>query len=649
MKKRKAQSEIITKVLIILLILSAIVVVWYAVKNVVSESSDVITIDNVNLNIEYVYYDESFAPPRIEVGVNRLAGKGEIDSLKFILTDENSINYVYDYTNPAGIPDELEKFVYFVYSSDLGNIDLSKIKKVSLAYSGKTSSGKEIIIDSKQGGVEPKKTISSGGGGGGGGSTYNPAPPNIVDEGITYYISNSGNDLNDGKSEEKPIKTIARLNAIFLYPGDKVLFKSGDVWRLPVNIPGIQPADGVVYGSYGNGNKPLLLASVEANSESDWVEETEGSNIWRYAPLIQTEVGNIIFNNEASVGVIALKKSDLNTQGEFYYDHISQWTGNYTYLYSLGNPALLYTNIELALEKDIFNMHDGQHDILIENLDMRYTSYNAIDLHQTYNISIKNNYFSYIGGGISGQEDIFGTTSRWGNGIEVWEDNHDILIENNTFNQIYDQSIGIEGSAENGAYYQYNIMFRNNVISNTEGCWIFFQSDFNLNNPGIIDSILKNLTIKHNTCYDTGNTWANGQRYGNSIGKCFWLGGMDGTLTENGKDIIVKDNICYLNNGNYISKSPWASGNNPVIDYNLYFKVNADSYPLVNWNGINLFNSFSGYQASGLNQDQNSYEALPTDPLFNDAANYDLRPAANSPACTISSTGNYVGALPCMS
>ena len=49
---------------------------------------------------------------------------------------------------------------------------------------------------------------------------------------VTYYISEStGSDGNDELTEETPLQTLGRANALLLGPGDRVLFKSGDVWR----------------------------------------------------------------------------------------------------------------------------------------------------------------------------------------------------------------------------------------------------------------------------------------------------------------------------------------------------------------------------------------------------------------------------------
>ena len=48
----------------------------------------------------------------------------------------------------------------------------------------------------------------------------------------TYYVSSSaGDDANDGLSETVPLRTVENVNGLDLQPGDRVLFRCGDVWR----------------------------------------------------------------------------------------------------------------------------------------------------------------------------------------------------------------------------------------------------------------------------------------------------------------------------------------------------------------------------------------------------------------------------------
>ena len=49
--------------------------------------------------------------------------------------------------------------------------------------------------------------------------------------GKVYYVSQNGDDKNDGLSPERAIKTHARVGKLSLEAGDAVLFERGSVFR----------------------------------------------------------------------------------------------------------------------------------------------------------------------------------------------------------------------------------------------------------------------------------------------------------------------------------------------------------------------------------------------------------------------------------
>ena len=71
--------------------------------------------------------------------------------------------------------------------------------------------------------------------------------------GTAYYVSNSGSDENDGKSPEKPWKTVERVSKEKLSQGDGVCFKRGDIFRGHIVC-----SEGVTYCAYGEGEKPRI-------------------------------------------------------------------------------------------------------------------------------------------------------------------------------------------------------------------------------------------------------------------------------------------------------------------------------------------------------------------------------------------------------
>ena len=100
----------------------------------------------------------------------------------------------------------------------------------------------------------------------------------------TFHVdSENGRDDNTGRSDNAAWRSLDRVNAAELKPGDTVQFKCGGVWR--GSLAPVSGADNapVTYTSYGEGPKPLLLGSRPRNRPEDWAEIDE--NTWATLPL----------------------------------------------------------------------------------------------------------------------------------------------------------------------------------------------------------------------------------------------------------------------------------------------------------------------------------------------------------------------------
>ncbi len=78
--------------------------------------------------------------------------------------------------------------------------------------------------------------------------------------GTTYYVSPNGRDANAGTSTSKPWRTIARVNAADLNPGDKVLFEGGKSFAGEVQLFAADSgtaASPVEVASYGSGRATI--------------------------------------------------------------------------------------------------------------------------------------------------------------------------------------------------------------------------------------------------------------------------------------------------------------------------------------------------------------------------------------------------------
>ncbi len=272
-------------------------------------------------------------------------------------------------------------------------------------------------------------------------------------KGTKYYVSASGDDKNDGKSPYAPIKTLAAIHALDLKYGDAVLFKRGDIFRLGDTI---NAADGVTYGSYGEGPKPRIFGSPENYAENDgWVEVKP--SIWEidfdypYASGCILDYGKI-----AGVQKRFERFDGMAENGDYFHDEEAKKF----YLYSIGKPNEIWHDIEIMPDICIFRLRNSK-NVTIDNICMKYTSFfgiHAPDIKD--NINITNCELGYTGGRWSGKV-------RMGNAIELWAglDNvciEDVLIKNNWFYQTYDSAVTWQGSQNDSVYK--NISFTENLF-----------------------------------------------------------------------------------------------------------------------------------------------------------------------------------------
>ncbi len=268
--------------------------------------------------------------------------------------------------------------------------------------------------------------------------------PTLVEvTGKKYYVSNSGNDKNDGRSPETAWASIKKVNNAKLKPGDGVFFKRGDIWR---NYS-LFCQKGVTYSAYGEGDKPRFYGSPENGANPDFWSLVPGSNnVWVYH-IEMNECGSIVFNDGEKVAekypafwdmaseqyVISLdmqtpfsvhvlehnwffNETDLKgmkitreaTDATSHFENGSALTfwgmdmkGKLYLRCDEGNPGAVYQSIEFS--SDPHGSKDGS-DILtptennvIDNLCLRYGGNMASFIQD--GLTLQNCDISYIGGG----------------------------------------------------------------------------------------------------------------------------------------------------------------------------------------------------------------------------------------------------------
>ncbi len=348
----------------------------------------------------------------------------------------------------------------------------------------------------------------------------------------TYYVdSRLGKDSNSGTSVSSPFQSLDKINSFPFQPGDKILFKSGEIWRGTLLPHSGEPGNPIYYGRYGDSQKdskfqlvsglPLLYGSLDYSQPEQWIEVKP--HVWATVKTdpssqnyIGCDVGNII--------VISLERDQLSTGECIAYPNAQcgrkKWTldelqsrmdyyycidEHRVYLYSEENPAARSSQIELALRKHVINQ-DRCHDVIYENLGVAFGAAHGFGGSSTARITIRGCSIFYIGGGH--QHDApDGRHVRFGNGIEFWNNAQDHLIENNTIWEIYDAALTNQGAADGDRgqkSIQRNIVYRNNHIYNAEYSFEYWNRDKS--------QLTENILFQGNLCYNAGCGWGHNQR-----------------------------------------------------------------------------------------------------------------------------------------
>jgi hypothetical protein len=294
-----------------------------------------------------------------------------------------------------------------------------------------------------------------------------------------------------------------------------IYFKCDGLWREQLVPDKGSGAGYVTYTSYGTGAKPKIYGSKNESSTGDWTDR--GSNIWSNKDASFTvDVGNLIFQD----GTCGTKQKTLvacDAQGDFFYS----FTGDSLCMYSVGNPATVYGDIECALYWSIglINIVGTCCYVEISNLDLRYAGGETIAMYGTTNnhIKIHDCDLSY-GGGADMMSDY---TVRYGNGIDWWQNGSDCEVYNNRIDNMYDAGISPQCTGTVGVFN--NISIHNNIISN---CVYSFEY-FNRQAGSTTDS----LFIYNNTCTDAGSGWSYTQRWDAAYGMHVRFAGPAATTT----------------------------------------------------------------------------------------------------------------------
>lgn len=333
-----------------------------------------------------------------------------------------------------------------------------------------------------------------------------------------FVDSVQGNDDNDGRSEAAAWRTLFRVNRADVKPGDRVLLKRGSTFRGQLRCKNGEPDRPIVYSAYGEGDKPLLLGSVDLSDKTAWSPSSEHPEIWVADPWAgpddslsdgETADGRIVWDSREDVGnLIVIEREhsqkgagfkrwsleDLKSNGDFFLDGK---TGR-LFLFSDVHPGERYRSIEAAIRRDVVTI--GRY-IVIDSLAVENGASHGVGGGKNVGIVVKNCDFAWIGGGNLYAGDDGKNPTRYGNGVEFFNGARDCRVENNKFSHIYDVAMTIQGP---DPCLNENLVWRNNLVYRcTQAFEIWFTHK---------DAAIRNARFERNTCVDSGVCWGWDQR-----------------------------------------------------------------------------------------------------------------------------------------
>jgi hypothetical protein len=263
-------------------------------------------------------------------------------------------------------------------------------------------------------------------------------------------------------------------------------------------------------------------------------------------------------------------------------------------------------------------------------------------------IEVYNNDFVYWHGGIllstnsaieCNNSEIYNNTFQYGRGSQI-------EIEDYCSNTKYHHNTIIDSgyagvsfapaNADSGlCNFSYNIIVAKGQLrwSPTTG------NDYNWAIKAQSRSIgnnVSNWVIDHNTFYG----------YGRALNSMEMEGA--GTTAGTWSKTNWTNNIFYAEK-EYALLRTGLTSNKVFYDNNLYYLKPGGTKLLQRWNNNNAvgYSTLAAAKASSDWDGKWDVHSKEADPLFTNLANNDLTPKTGSPACTMSSTGSYVGAIPC--
>lgn len=411
------------------------------------------------------------------------------------------------------------------------------------------------------------------------------------------YVSESGNDSNNGLSPEKAWKSLDKVNSA-VKSGDAVLFECGGKWR---GVLWAKP--GVMYSHYGNGDMPILCGSKRNYAEESLWIRTSTPNVYKCTQSF-SNVGIIAFDHSGEMGdyhaivgtTVAVEGKvssafDLKRDLQFFSDMQEKTL----YLYSdKGNPGVRFQSIEIGDGNQVVGLTGN--NITIDGLRIQYSGNFGISSGDISGATIKNCVIEWIGGSVNGSAG----SSIYGNGIQLYGNVSNCEIKNNWCYQCFDTGITVQFAGKTQTKDMNNVSISDNLV---EYCHWGIEY-YNLSETGTF----KNVSIDRNFIRFNGMGWGevdrlvmcNGNQYlAEQTASICCFG-----IKEDSKDVWIRNNVIECSEPGALIRVDNKGFTTAQYDGNTFIQ-SQDSLMIKLGNDKYLCNAVGARALSGVLKDQN--------------------------------------------
>lgn len=430
----------------------------------------------------------------------------------------------------------------------------------------------------------------------------------------TYYVSADGIS-NDGTDINNPM-SLNEANKKTYYGNEKVLFKRGDVFYGVINFNVEATEEKMFYiGTYGEGEeKPIISgANILVNSNA-WLYDEENlykidlSNYSNFYGIGRTywEPYNIGFLEDENGNIYGKRKKSkelLEDENDFYCEN------NYLYIKSIINPSQKFGRIKFVSRNNLVRISSNT---IITGLNIQDTGAHGIVKkgNELKNVYIYNCIIQNIGGSVQ----TASTFTRYGNGIEFWNQAENTLVEKCIIKNIYDGAYTVQGNTTLTGFQ--NNVCRNNIFINcTYDIELFAYNKTDTS----LKAKMKNQLIENCISINQGKGWGYTVRPDKKAPSMLMIWE---------KNSIPKDADITLQNNKYINSRCLFYARSSIN--NVYYSniINSNNNNIYLNKETTLFAGNGNYQDRSIlkeyNQDQNSIFKLLTDAQVQQISNPEI-------------------------